>query len=208
MTSQNDRIRILFVDQITLSSLLNVWSFGRSAETIWHFDPITKSAQRWIQLSRHFGLINTQLRQVEHNLGQVRNDTGENEFARLLSYSRNICRQIRRDQLEPSPLFNAMESIWEREKILLYFEKLAEHEVRMECLRIGLIEWILRTQYPSIPIQCVLLIENKHWLRYIEAHARAQAAAGAAEKFEESEGGCRLDQVHGVLFQAAGLLYR
>ena len=174
MVAQSNRLRVLFVDKITHSSLWRVWALGRSAETIWHFDPITPSGQRWLRIFRWLGLIRAQVSPIEHHIGQVRNEAGENELAKLLGYTRDICTQIRREQLERNPLIDAMGSIWERSKLLLYFEKLAEYEARMECLRIGLIEWILRTQYPTMPTQCILLIENKQWFPYLDAHARSQ----------------------------------
>ena len=180
MGAQSNRLRVLFVDKITPSSLWRVWTLGRSAETIWHFEPIAPLSRRLLGVFQRLGLIRAQVSQIKHHIGQVRNDAGDIELARFLGYTRDICTQIRRKQLERNPLIDAMGSTWERSKILLYFEKLAEYEARMECLRIGLIEWMLRTKLGIAPTQCVMLIEKKQWFPYLETHARSQGIRLAA----------------------------
>ena len=172
---------ILFVDKITFSSLLRVMVLGRSARTIWYFDPIAPLPQRLLGIFQRLGLIRAKVRQIGYRIGQVRDDDGESEYVKFFGYARSICGKIMREQIELNPLIDKMASEeWQKHKILLYFEKLVEYEVRMECLRIGLIEWILKTQLPISPTPSILLIEHKQWFPYLEEHARSQEIRLAA----------------------------
>ena len=63
---------------------------------------------------------------------------------------------------------------WTLNKLLLHFEQLAEKEVTKECKRIKLINWILQTQLLTESKQCVVLIERKHWLWYIQEYANSE----------------------------------
>lgn len=172
--AQESRLRMLFVDEVNFPSLLRVWALGHSLQTIWHFEPIAPSWQRLLRVFRRLGLIRAEVRQIDHHIGQVRNDAGESEYVKLLGYARAICSKIKREQLANNPLIRAMGSEWARSKVLLYFERLAEEEVQVECLRIGLVEWMLRTQLHIAPAQCLLLIERRQWFSYLEARARSR----------------------------------
>lgn len=150
-----------------------MWRLDPSVQTIWHFEPIKPAAQRLLRIFRWLGLVAAQVRQIQHHVGQIRNGSGESEFVKLLGYGRDLCSKIKKEQLAKNPLIESMESEWARSKVLLYFEKLVEQEVRLECLRIGLVQW-LRTQLHVAPEECVLLIKRGQWFSYLQAHAREQ----------------------------------
>ncbi len=171
---QNNNLRILFVDRITFFSLMHLSMFRQSVQTIWYFDPVRSSAQRWLRLFRILGLIRAEMRQIENYIGQVRNQDGDIEITRLRDYARSISAKIRQEQLVPNPLIKAMGLEWATDKVVLYFEKLVEQEMGTECLRIGLAEWVVRTQLHIFPAQWALLIERKQWFLYLEEHARLQ----------------------------------
>jgi hypothetical protein len=173
MVKKIERLRVLFVDQINVLSLLNILTTGRSYKTIWYFDPTTKFAKLMFHTFRCFGLIRFDLCQIENHIGQVRNRFGESQYIKLLSDVRTICDTIKRKELSQNSLIKKMGSRWKLNKILLYFDKLIEIEMRTECLRIGLIEWMLRTQLHIPPDKSVLLIKRNYWFSYIKRYGNS-----------------------------------
>lgn len=173
MTKKIEGLRILFVDQINFLSLLHILTTGRSYKTIWYFDPATKFAKLLFHTFCCFGLIRPDLCQIENHIGQVRNRFGESQYINFLSDTRTICDTIKRKELSHDPLIKKMGSRWKLKKILLYFDKLVEIEVRKECLRIGLIEWMLRTQLKISPEKSVLLIKRNYWFSYIKRYGKS-----------------------------------
>ncbi len=175
LTGEQDKhLRILFVDQITFSSLLRVWALGRSLQTIWFFEPIAPSAKRLLRAFRRLGLIRAEARQIDHHIGQVRNEDGGTELHKFHEHARSICSRIKRERFANNPLIKAMGSTWATSKVLLYFDKMVEGEVRTECLRIGLVEWLLRTQMQVDPAESVLVIEKIEWFPYLEEFAQSK----------------------------------
>jgi len=169
-----NRIRFLFVDQLNHSSIAQVAFRARSCEIVWHFEPITPSAQRFLGIFRQLGLIRAEVRRVDHHIGEIRNEAGESQYVRLLDCARAICSKIKREQIGSNPLIEAMGREWATSKVVFYFVKLLEPEVQRECLRIGLVEWILQTQLGVTRAQCAVMIERKHWVSELEAHARSR----------------------------------
>ncbi len=165
---------ILFIDRITFASLLYASTYSRSAQTIWYFDPIMPFTERFIWLFRRFRFIHSEFKQIEHYVGQVKNQGGESEYIRLVGDARDISARIKNEQLSKNPLIKAMSSEWEVNKLVWYFEKMVEEHMRVECLRIGLVEWMLRTQFCTNPGQGALLIERNQWFSYLEAYARSR----------------------------------
>jgi len=172
--SQNNRLIILFVDQITFSSLLRVCIFGNSCREIWHFDPLNPFSRKLISIFRKLGLLSADVKKIQYHIGQVRNNNGEGEYRKLICYTRTICSRIKREQLAKDPLIKAMEPMWAVNKIIVYFEKLIEKEIQLECLRIGMVKWMMRYKLHIAPTQCILLIGLKKWFSYLDEHARSQ----------------------------------
>jgi hypothetical protein len=168
---KNEGLKILFIDRITFFSLLRIWAFRHSLQTIYYFDSLEPPAKRLISLFQRFGLLRVEARQIEHHIGEVRDETGGLELINLRDYARSICSKIRREQLTNNPLIEAMASVWPTNKILLYFEKLAEQEVGVECLRIGLVKWILENKLHLSSKESLLLVQRRKWFSYLEAHA-------------------------------------
>lgn len=167
--------KVLFVDQVTAWSLLRMCMFGYPLESIWYFEPLSPSAKKWIRLLHYAGVLRARLHRVNYNIGQVRDDRGEPEGIQLINDLRAICSRIRNGQFVDNPLIKAMASQWEMNKVILYFEKFAEKDLRPECLRIRLVRWIIRTQLCVDPSRCILLVRYTHWFPYLETHARSQS---------------------------------
>lgn len=164
----------LFVDEINISSLAYLVFRARAFGAVWHFEPISPAVQRWLGWLRRFGLIRATVRQIEHHIGQVTNEQGESHHLKLDSLGRSLCLRIREEQIATNPLVREMASLWPLSKILRHFDKVVEREVCTECLRIGLAQWLLRTQFDAAVSRSALLIERKQWFPYLKAHSRSE----------------------------------
>lgn len=171
---QDSGLRILFVDQITFSSLLRVLALGRSLESIWYFEALAPLSRQWLAIFRKLGLLHAEVRQINLHIGQARKAKGEGEYIKLLKDARAICFTIKREQLANNLLIKTMGSEWDLGKVLFYFEKLVEEEVKLECLRVGLITWMMRNKLNLAPRQSALLIKRIHWFPSLEAYARSK----------------------------------
>lgn len=123
---EKDPVRVVFIDRLTVGSLLGVWARWGSPETVWYFEPTPSSCQYLLRVVRLFGLLSAEVRQVEHNIGQVRDGSGESGYIVALRSARKLCRRVREEQLLRQPLLGALGRSWEERKVVWHFERLAE----------------------------------------------------------------------------------
>lgn len=166
--------RILFVDRLTLTSLAHILFFTRSPKIVWYFEELHPAMKPLLNLFHSIGLMRFEVRKVKHNMRHVKNGTGENMFTKFHEDSRRICATIRRERLSSNPLIKIMASKWPPEKTLLYYETLAEQQIALECIRVGMTAWLIHTQLRHSPDQCVLLIRNRHWFSLLEEYAKSR----------------------------------
>jgi hypothetical protein len=165
---------ILFVDEIGFISLLSVLFLFRSVKEIWYFEPMGLSFQNFLNFAKKFGLLSESIKRVRYNIGQIRNRGGSSEFPQIRLSILAICKRIKQEHFFHNPLIQEMGKEWTLSKILLHFEQVTEREINEECLRIGLIRWMLQTQLCIAPQQCVVLIKRKKWAYYIQEYATSE----------------------------------
>ncbi len=166
-----NNLKIVFIDHITLISLLKVMLYYRTCTKIVHFEPISGFLNRIISVVTKMGLLRVQLHKVDYHVGHIKDNKGESLTQQLFSDARDICAEIKKNNLLSSSLINAMGKVWDRKKIVLYFEKIIEMQMIRECMRIRLAEWMLRTQFDNCHEKSVVLIEKNRWFSYLEKYA-------------------------------------
>ncbi len=125
-------MEVSFVDKVCLASLLRLISLGDPGRTVWHFEAMDSSARRWIKLLRRLGKVRCEFRQIEHYVGQVKDEAGNSEYVDLLNEARTISSTIRKDELIGNPLIRAMGAEWSIKKVLWFFEKRIEEKLQRE----------------------------------------------------------------------------
>jgi hypothetical protein len=165
---------IFFVDQINFLSLLRLLTLSQRIEQLWYFESISPFSSKALEILQRRKLIRAEVRKVNHHIGQVRDDAGHALRVKLHAEARAICSSIRRARHVNDPLLNTMSTVWAKSRVVLYFDKLTEEEVKKEVFRIGMAKWLLRTNVDSRSTDCVVLIARKKWFSYIEAYARSQ----------------------------------
>ena len=166
------RPKVVFVDQLTFLALIRLMRLARFAEVIWYFDATGALVGDILRFLRWARLVRGEIRKVEYNIGQLLNEAGDSELFRIRDAATSISRKIKDEQLVSNPLINAMEPEWSAGKVLLHFDKLIEPEAVLECRRIGLVDWMLRTKLNVPANQCALIVGRKQWFSYLEEFAR------------------------------------
>jgi len=164
----------IFIDEVTVSSLIYLVCTGRSAAVIWSFEPVSANMRRLLVLLDRLKLINADICQVDSHVGQIHNKSGENEYVEILHQAQNICNVIKREQLDNNPLIPFMNPKWSTPKVKLYFLRFIETNIREECLRINLADWMLRTQIHGDQESCVLVTARGHWHAYLNEYSQAK----------------------------------
>lgn len=164
---------ILFVDKISFLSLLRILGCGRSFQSIIHFEPTTTPSRWGLSILYKLRLIRTEIQQIQNNISELRNNEGES-YIEIFNEIKAICTKIREEHIINNSLINIMASEWDKKKIILHFEQVIEKEIKLECLRIGLIEWILRSYFNLTNNNAVLMVERKQWFPYLKTYAETQ----------------------------------
>ncbi|MEW6219292.1 MAG: hypothetical protein AB1634_07100 [Thermodesulfobacteriota bacterium] len=166
--------RMLFVDRLCLWSLVPVLWHGRSAAAIVRFEEPERSAGVFLATVRALGLLRAQERLVTSHIGQVVDQDGCCVYVSLQEEARRHCRQLRRDLLERSPFLATLARRWQHEKLVLYFERLAEQWLTREFLRLGLVEWLLGREDDVRRADALLLVRRSCWFLALQRYAAAR----------------------------------
>ncbi|MCG8375256.1 MAG: hypothetical protein MI702_02110, partial [Chlorobiales bacterium] len=169
-------LKMLFIDEISLLSLLRICLLIPSPETVIYFEPLAESREKMLRAFQALRLIPKTVRQNTDYIGLVRNGTKEGMFLRLIADGRGICKRIRKNHTANHPLIKAVGSFWDSRKVQLFFDKIIEGrhvsgEVTRECIRIGLTRWVICHRLNVSNSSCALMIQRKKWFPYIREYA-------------------------------------
>ena len=159
--------RVVFVDRLTVASLLSLIWPARHAAAIWYFDPMAPSVRILVGLLRRLRIVRAEVRQNDHPVGEIRDDTGKSQFFDVLwSHLRDTTLKIRDKQISPNPLIRRMGSYWDLDKLVLHFERRIEREIKEESYRVDLVAWVLRSRMHLDPTQALIMIERGRWFPF------------------------------------------
>ena len=164
------KIKYIFTDQLKINTVIKVLFLTPSIDRILHFEPLSPFSQRLLRILRTVGIIHFRIERVNYHIGQVRNDSGESEYINLNMDVRRICNDIRRNYLCTHPLLAAMKSTWSTAKVLIFFDKIIERQMRFRCMQVMLTEWILKRHLHTTTTDGCLLIEKRKWFKYIKKY--------------------------------------
>ncbi len=164
------RIQTIFIDEVSVISVVYLIFYYRSAAYVWHFHPISRNLSLLIYILRTIQLIRAEFQQVTNHVGQIKDTNGEWRLNDIYHEIGNMSRTIIEQHIEKNTLVEFFYHLWEKNKVLMYFDKLFEKELKFECMRISLSEWILRTKIPGTNKSGLVLIKKKKWFPYIESY--------------------------------------
>jgi hypothetical protein len=165
---------LLFVDKINLYSLLRIVLIGGRYGAVYYFEPMSTKAQRALSFFVGLKLIRIELHLIEYQMSHVTEKTGESVYPRIYEEVRALRAKIREDLLVNNPLIAAMARVWDPTKLVQYFDRQVDVQVEIECLRMELMEWMLRVRLKGVARDSCLLIERSLWFAHTCDYARSR----------------------------------
>ena len=165
---------IIFVDKITLSSLLRV-ALCRPSNTVRYFEPISTFNQSLVTTFRAFRLIREEVRPIEYWIGQAQIDQQTGAWNRdKQQQSIVITSHIIEHEIDDNSLVQLVCKRWPKSKILHYFRQLIQPIIHYRCMQIALASWTGKTQETRCNHPIILVINQNRWLSYLYGYSRAQ----------------------------------
>lgn len=163
---------VVFVDRLTPLSLIRCVVL-RPGQIVW-FDPPTRSGRLVSRIFFAMGLIGAKPpRPIRGHAGAMRDPDGGSTYVRVARDARNLARDVRAAEFAHSPVIQALATRWQPEKVALHFEKLAEEELKGECLRIEMSRWNTAGEARADG-RCVLVVGRGRWHSYLARYASSR----------------------------------
>lgn len=137
---------IIFFDSLNLFLLIPVLFSRIRIKEIYYFDEITFVCRFFVnnRIIKHiFGL---NVFKVKNHIGEIRKNNGANELYKIHSDMRRLTVRIVNEEVKENPLINALSDIWNKDKVLHFFEQKIEKYIDHEYRRIRLARWIYEKQ--------------------------------------------------------------
>lgn len=163
--------RAVYVDRLTVPSVVALALRARGQAVLWTFDPPTQWGQRLARALHLVGALPGDLRLLRAHVGQIRDPSGASRLPGLIQEIRALCEEIRAAHIDNHPLLLALRGVWEPRLVATHFDKLIETEVRREVLRLALVDWLhpVDARGSGGPF---IVVARSRWLAYLEPWAR------------------------------------
>jgi len=125
-------------------------------------------------LARRFGLLRSEVRPVEGNITQVRDEVGDMQYYRAMEEARATTRAISARMYAADPLIQGMAPLWAPEKVVRHFDRTVQLDVLAEYLRMDLAAWIMQHDPDAAGTEGDLLIRRRPWFSHLEERARGK----------------------------------
>jgi hypothetical protein len=168
---QNKIKKVIFVDQLNILSLLHIFINYQRIKTIFIFEPIGNLTHKFLQFFKRWFCRDIQIRQISNHIGQVRNSRGELQFFDFYKDAFDLSKRVNFENLEKNVIIQSLNSIWPKEKLCFYISKKAETVFRRECIRLGLMDWIVLKKLKMYRSEFVALIREDKWFPYLKEYA-------------------------------------
>lgn len=168
-----------YVDRLTLASLFPALRAAEHRGRLRYFGatPGGRAAARLLHLA---GLL-PPVEQVINTISDARDADGTSPFIRAWLAGRRVCARYREGRLAPDPLIRAFGERFDAGRVMLHFERLAEIDVRQECLRVELIRWLGRPANANGSARRdVVVLRRAPWTAAVREHALAHGLGFAS----------------------------
>ncbi|MBI5888765.1 MAG: hypothetical protein HZB82_08670 [Deltaproteobacteria bacterium] len=159
-------MKIRFYSYFGALQVMSVFLSGAGKE-IYYFD-ISAAGKALLGLLNMKGRV----KPFEFILAEVKDSTGQSYFPRI--YGRDIvavCDVIENDVFRKNPLIDALGNIFDREKIILYFRKIAGKEIAENIAFLNVISWHCQTVSGNKPDAVEFFIESTAYYRALRDFA-------------------------------------
>ena len=143
-------------------------------KSIYYFDS-TSTLVQWIYKYCQFQKIGSlAVTKVNHHIGEIRLENGENCLKRIHTDAREIIGEIKNSYLNKNIFLKDLNVLWSTKTLVHYFEQKIEIIINRECRRIYLSKWMCNNHLKQINPGVYLYILNTKWFNYLKGYAKEQ----------------------------------
>ncbi|MFQ5787057.1 MAG: hypothetical protein ACE5H1_03670, partial [Thermodesulfobacteriota bacterium] len=136
-------MHIVYIDRLSFFSLLSVVCSRIEYSHIFYFDT-TSYAERFAKLYAKLGILKVDPKLAKFQLANVRDESGECQFFKLIGEINKICSKISDKEFVNSIFLRKVSRYFDFRKLLLFFEKLLARELSDTITFINVARWHAR----------------------------------------------------------------
>jgi hypothetical protein len=167
-------LKLFFLDSITLLQVLKILFSTKCFKEIYFFDSISPTSER-IQNSHFLStILRYKIQKVENHVGELRLGNGENLLKIIHTDARKIINRIKSNELEANSFLHSLQLIWDKKKLVHYFERKVEVLINRECRRIRLTKWLALKRGKEQDIIPQFIISHTKYQKYLKEYAEKE----------------------------------
>jgi hypothetical protein len=161
---------VLFVDRVGIWSLWKILLHRRRIGWIYYFE---SGLENILHVCKRARILQADVSQVHQHVGEPRDGDGAATYVKWWDDGLATCSRILQEELATAPLLKAVGAFWQRENILVHFERMIERSLCQERFRIGLVAH-MKTRHELDAADCVLLVRKSPWVHHLVPQARRE----------------------------------
>lgn len=163
-------IHIAYLDRLSCSSLSSVIFSGRKYSHIFYFN-VSPGAWEGVKLCQWLGLLKATPRPVEFTLDDIRDENGSCQFFRIGEDVKNICMEMGSKEFSKSFFLKGFAGLFPIDRLVLYFEKVAEERIYPEAVFINAARWHADNRLNARDRSADYFLEKGLFGRYLAPYA-------------------------------------
>lgn len=171
---------IAYIDRLSLFSLIALILLRRKYSHIIYFN-LSSTIRRILEILLWFRVIKVKPELIEFHLAEVRDESGEYQYMKIMEDILFICKKIKEGELRCENFLRAMGKYFSTcrtvdrnfEKLLLYYEKIISDEIQEVVSFVNVAVWHAREQFNKHNQKqgVIFFLEKNLWSKYIIQYA-------------------------------------
>ena len=160
---------VTYVDHLTVAALATLVLVVRPRQRVRYFEASRggRAIARFLTAVR----LLPPLEPVASSVSDARGPGGASPFLGAYLAARRVCGRYVSEWIAHDPLIDTAGRRFDTALVKLHFDRLAEIEVRRECLRVALVRWLsLPAMADQIPSPPLLLLRRASWTSALREH--------------------------------------
>lgn len=160
-------MKIRFFSYLGAFHLISMYFFSKSYDEIYYFD-ISKTCKTLLWLLR----LKRFVKPFKFHLSEIRENSGESYFPRIYGKDLiDVCDAIKEEILEKNPFINAFGKMFNIEKIMVYFRKIANREISDIVVFLNVVAWYRKQLFGREPNVIEFSIEKTPFFNILREFA-------------------------------------
>ena len=163
---------VTYVDHLTILALATLVLVVRPRRRVCYFDA-SRGGRAIARLLMALRLL-PPLEPVTSSVSDARGAGGASPFLGAYLAARRVCGRYVSEWIAHDPLVRIVGRRFDTALVQLHFDRLAEIEVRRECLRVALVRWLTSSAADPAPAPPLLLLRRASWTSALREHVAGE----------------------------------